>query len=137
MVALGLVPAAGGGMGFYRQHHYASSSNHLELYTVREDGLAFLRGGPGTGTVRTKPFVAAGTGLWLNYATSAAGHVTVEVLDENGATLPGWGAATLYGDRIAREVTWPGDTKWAALAGRTLCARLNDIYKIIRGHSVR
>lgn len=123
MVALGLVPAAGGGMGFYRQHHYASSSNHLELYTVREDGLAFLRGGPGSGTVRTKPFVAAGTGLWLNYATSAAGHVTVEVLDENGAALPGWGVATLYGDRIAREATWPGGTKWAALAGRTLCLR--------------
>ena len=119
MVALGLVPLPSGGMGLFRQHHYASPTNHLELYAYREDGIAYLRDTAGNGTILTKPFVAMGTGLWLNFATSAPGSISVEVLDEAGIPLPqfsGPNAAHLCGNRVAREVTW-ASTTWAQLSG--------------------
>ncbi len=58
-------------------------------YTLRTDGFVSLRAGFAGGTVTTKPFSCDGAELSLNFATSAAGSVRVELQDETGRPLPG------------------------------------------------
>ncbi len=51
----------------------------------------------------TKPMRFQGTQLVLNYATSAAGSVRVEIQDEHGNPLPAYrleDARLLFGDKI-------------------------------------
>ena len=73
------------------------------------------------GTFTTKPVVFAGHELVLNYATSAAGRLRVEITDLSGARLPGFeldNCPILFGDSIAEAVTWSGDPNLSALAGK-------------------
>ena len=62
----------------------------------------------------------------LNFATSAAGSVRVEIQDESGQPLPGFtlsDCAPLYGNTIERAVTWTAGRRLAALVGRTVRLR--------------
>jgi hypothetical protein len=123
MMALGVVPLGGGRMGMYRQHHYASRTNHLVLYTLREDGLASLRAGAGEGVLVTKPFRHAGEDLWLNYATSATGWLKVEVQDETGKPIAGFSAeesAPRFGDSLNEKISWKSGKSWRELSGRVI-----------------
>ena len=124
-------------MGLYRQHHYAARTNHLVLYSLREDGLASLRAGVGEGYLVTKPFRHAGQDLWLNYATSATGWVKVEVQDEAGKPVAGFSAedsAPRFGDSLNERVTWKSGKTWRELNGRLIRLRFSlrdaDLYAL-------
>lgn len=138
MVSAGLVELDGGNTwGFYRCHHYASPTCHLRLHTLRRDGFARLRAGARRGRVLTKPFVAAGESLCLNFATSGTGLIRVEALDESGQPIEGFagrGAAKLFGDSTHHAVTWPKKRAWSELAGRTIRLRFTmseaDLYAV-------
>ena len=87
------------------------------------------------GDAVTKPFTFEGESLEINYATSAAGRIRVELQDEAGTALPGFGTGEcdeLIGDEIARTVTWHGSGSVAALAGRPVRIRFElrdaDVY---------
>jgi hypothetical protein len=57
----------------------------------------------------------------LNYATSAAGSVRVEVQDENGKALPGFSLGDmepLYGDELDKVVGWKGGEDLSRLIGK-------------------
>ncbi|MGE0761510.1 MAG: hypothetical protein AB7O38_31140, partial [Pirellulaceae bacterium] len=77
-------------MSIYVNQDYAQPTAHLHRYSVRLDGLASLRAGYSGGEVVTKPLTFAGRRLLLNFATSAAGGVRVEVQDAKGKPLPGF-----------------------------------------------
>jgi hypothetical protein len=73
----------------------------------------------------TTPLRIAGGRLALNYATSAAGSIQVEVLDESGAPIGGFGRqdmAPLFGDEIEAEVRWTS-ADLASLKGRVVRLR--------------
>jgi hypothetical protein len=128
MIALGVVPLGGGRMGLYRQHHYAARTNHLVLYSLREDGLASLRAGTEEGYLVTKPFKHAGTSLRLNFATSAVGWVKVEVQDAEGKVLEGFGAGDSqpqFGDGLDENVTWKSGGNWNQLGGRVIRLKIS------------
>ncbi|HIE96710.1 MAG TPA: hypothetical protein EYG03_02385 [Planctomycetes bacterium] len=55
-----------------------------------------------------------GTQLELNFATSAAGLIRVEIQDADGKPLEGYSLADcpeIFGDTIARTVVWKDDSK--------------------------
>ena len=111
--------------------------NQLELFTMREDGLASLHAGAEAGYVITKPFQQAGSSLRVNFATSAAGSLKVEVLDGNGHVLAGYSgeqAGEIFGDSLEYEVRWKGGRTWAELEGRVVRLRLSlhdaDLYSL-------
>ena len=57
----------------------------------------------------TKPIVFKGDRLVINYSTSAAGGVRIEIQDAEGRPLKGFSRADcheIFGDEIEREVTW-------------------------------
>jgi hypothetical protein len=78
------------------------------------------------GELVTKPIVFSGKELALNFASSAAGDVRVEIQDEAGKAIPGFALAEcppVFGDSIERVVTWKGGADVSALAGKAVKLR--------------
>ena len=74
----------------------------------------------------TKPLVFAGRGLSLNFATSAAGGIRVELQDASGQPLPGFSLADCQeqiGNELDRVVNWKGGANVSALAGKPVRLR--------------
>ena len=69
----------------------------------------------------TKPIEFSGGTLSLNFATSAAGSVKVELQDAQGQSLPGFQLTDcdeLFGDTLDRRVTWKGNVDVSSAAGK-------------------
>ncbi len=119
-------PLAPAELSAYAPENYWKESLGLRRYTFRMDGFVSLNAPLKGGEVLSKPFTFAGRELLLNFATSAAGSLKVEVQDEAGLPLPGHALADcddVFGDAIERPVTWKGGTEVGSLAGRTVRLR--------------
>lgn len=98
----------------------------IRRYSLRLDGFVSLHAPAAGGELLTKPITFAGSHLSLNYATSAAGTVWVEIQDASGEPIPGFTLAEcqpLFGDTLDRVVRWGDDSDLAALAGRPIRLR--------------
>jgi hypothetical protein len=112
-------------MSFFVNRNYGQPTAYLRRYELRLDGFATVHASYRGGEVITKPVVFDGTKLELNYSTSAAGSVRVEVQDENGRPLPGLGLADcsdLIGDEVERVFAWKTDAL-AGLSGKPVRLR--------------
>ncbi|RIQ26292.1 hypothetical protein [Jiangella rhizosphaerae] len=100
----------------------------IGLARWRRDGFASLiNGGDRPGTATTTPFVATGDELRLNAALNTRGSLRVEVLDENGDPIPGFGldeTRPILGDRVDQLARWRRGV-WSDLEGRTVCLRFH------------
>ncbi|MSP12247.1 MAG: hypothetical protein EXR62_04725 [Chloroflexi bacterium] len=111
-------------------------------FSLRIDGFVSLQAPYKGGEVLTRPLTFApptsgseatsgsGCRLHLNFATSAAGGVWVEVQDGAGQPIPGFSRADCYeviGDELDRVVAWQGGSDLSALAGTPV--RLKFILK--------
>lgn len=117
-VALNVVPTGSVEMFIYH------SSGHR--YVLRTDGFVSLRAGVAPGEIVTKPLVFSGNELIVNYSTSAAGSLRVELQDADGATLPGFGledSLVSVGDAIEHRVNWRKDPDLASWAGKPVRLR--------------
>lgn len=137
MCALGVVPTSDTEMSIYKQAHYAQPTAYLERYTLRTDGFASLHAPYQGGEVLTKPLVFTGKALVINFATSAAGSIRIEIQNNQGEAHPGFAltdAQDIIGDDIARTVSWKGHSTVEALAGKTIRLRIQmkdaDLYSI-------
>ncbi|MCK5802051.1 MAG: hypothetical protein KAI66_04425 [Lentisphaeria bacterium] len=120
MAAYGLAQTATDEISIYYQHRYAQPGHYLARYTVRLDGFASLNSPYAGGEMITKPLCFTGNRLVLNYATSGAGSIRVEIQDEHGVALPGFpleDGLELFGDEIERVYSWESGTDLSALAG--------------------
>lgn len=114
--------------------HFVQSKRQLSIYhrsgdryVLRTDGFISAHAGAEEGGLLTKPLVFSGGRLMLNFSTSAAGGVRVEIQDAKGAPVPGFAledAETLYGDSIARAFKWKGDPDLSKLAGQPVRLRM-------------
>jgi hypothetical protein len=92
---------------------------HGRRYTLRLDGFASINAPLRGGSVITKPLVFTGNELEINYSTSAAGRIRVELQDAEGTPIDGFALAAcdpIYGDHIARTVTWQGSSDLTSLS---------------------
>lgn len=124
--ALGVVPTGADEMSLYLVTHYTQPDCRLVRYALRTDGFASLEAPYSGGEALTKLFTFKGSKLVLNYSTSVAGSVRVELVDETGQPLPGFArddCDELVGDEIARTVSWRGRTDLSALASRPIRLR--------------
>lgn len=106
-------------------------------YVLRYDGFISIHAGYETGEFVTRPFRFTGNQLEVNYSTSAAGGVHVEIQDAQGQPLDGYrleDSDLLYGDEISRTVTWDGKPEVGQLAGKPVRLRFvmneADIYSL-------
>ncbi len=92
---------------------------HGRRYTLRLDGFASINAPLRGGSVITKPLVFIGNKLEINYSTSAAGRIRVELQDAEGTPIDGFTLAAcdpIYGDHIARTVSWQGSSDLTSLS---------------------
>tara|TARA_B100001123_G_scaffold450786_1_gene623763 strand:- start:1042 stop:2463 length:1422 start_codon:yes stop_codon:yes gene_type:complete len=93
-------------------------------YTLRMDGFVSVNAPLNGGTLITKPFIFHGRALTMNYATSAAGSIQVELQDPEGQPLPGFELTNyIFGDQIDGPITWEG-ANLRELSGRPVRLRV-------------
>ncbi|MCY4530033.1 MAG: hypothetical protein OXD46_13505, partial [Chloroflexi bacterium] len=93
----------------------------------RTDGIVSLYSTYCGGEFVTHPLIFDGDELVINFATSAAGSVRVEVQDAHGVPIPGHSLTDCdetFGDEIKRVITWRGNSNIRVLAGRPIRLRL-------------
>jgi hypothetical protein len=123
--ACGVVQTGPTEMSVYVNQNYGQPTSHLRRYSLRLDGFASVHADYDGGAMITKPLTFTGDALLLNFATSAAGGVRVEVQDADGKPLPGFtldDCSELIGNEIERAVTWRGGGL-SSLAGKPVCLR--------------
>lgn len=125
--ALGVIPASPREMSVFIGRHYGQPSAHVERLTLRTDGFASIEAPFAGGELITKPFTFAGKALEINFASSAAGGLRVELQDSSGKTLPGYAlddCPEIIGDQIDRVVAWKTEIDIAGLAGKAVRLRV-------------
>lgn len=108
------------------ESYWTGNSSALRRYTLRMDGFASVHAPMSGGEIVTKPIRFQGSRLALNFATSAAGSVRVEIQDGEGKPLPGFALADcppIFGDTIERVIAWSGGRTPRDLAGQAVRLR--------------
>jgi hypothetical protein len=133
--ALGVVPTGPAEMSLYVQRNYGQPTGFVQRMVLRTDGFVSLNAPYGGGDAVSKLLTFEGKQLTLNFATSAAGSVWVELIDMAGVPIDGFrhaNADELVGDDVDRVVTWSGNADVSALAGKPVRMRFimkdADIY---------
>ncbi|MEO5997705.1 MAG: hypothetical protein ABIN89_13280 [Chitinophagaceae bacterium] len=121
--ALNVIQTSPTEMSVYVNENYAQPTANLKRYTLRLDGFTSINAPFKGGEVITKPFTFTGKELELNYSTSAAGEIRVEIQDEKGKPIPGFTmkeSQTIIGNEIMRIVSWNGNENISALASKPI-----------------
>ena len=119
-------------LSFYATESYwTGNSSALRRYTLRLDGFVSIHAPMKGGEMITKPITFKGGKLTMNFSSSVAGGVQVEIQDAEGKAIPGFSledAEPQFGDSIQRSAVWKNSTDVSTLAGKPVRLRfvLND-----------
>ncbi|MCA9041260.1 MAG: hypothetical protein KDA65_12980 [Planctomycetaceae bacterium] len=119
----------------FSEGYWREKEHRLRRYTLRLDGFVSLHTGFAGGELVTKPVLFKGNSLEVNYATSAAGSLRVELQEEDGTPIPGFTVdecPELYGDSTAQVVTRNSEGDLSTLADKPVRLRFilsdGDLY---------
>jgi len=138
ITAWGILPTGEDELSLYYTEHYRHATARLRRASLRLDGFVSAGAPYRGGELLTKPLVFEGKELVLNYSTSAAGSIRVEVLDTGGKPVNGHtldDCPEIYGDQIERTVAWKGGADVGQLAGKPV--RLRFVIKDADLYSIR
>ncbi|MCG6156974.1 hypothetical protein [Rubinisphaera margarita] len=124
--ALNVVQTGPAEMSIYLNQDYAQPTSHLRRYSLRLDGFASARAPYRGGELLTKPLVFTGREFAINFGTSAAGSIRIEIQDPAGNPLPGFSLAESneqIGNEIERVVTWKQGSDVSSLSGKPVRLR--------------
>jgi hypothetical protein len=109
----------------------------MRRFALRIDGFVSVEAPLRGGEMTTKPIVFEGAELVLNFSTSGAGSIRVEIQDADGKPLEGFALAdcpVIRGDAIERVVSWKNGSDVRSLAGKPVRLRFAlrdaDLYSI-------
>ncbi|MGB2823880.1 MAG: hypothetical protein WBF17_23070, partial [Phycisphaerae bacterium] len=141
----GLGPGAWGNRSNYAAYHVvptgpAEMSIYVTFdrrYVLRTDGFASVHAAHDVGEMVTRPLTFSGDRLEINYSTSAAGSIRVEVQNPGGRAIAGFALEDfppVYGDQISHVLAWKAGPDLAALAGKPVRLRFvmqdADLYSL-------
>ena len=113
-------------LSVYWTEGYYTPGCRLCRGTLRLDGFVSVNASSRGGQLVTRPLTFSGKALTINYSTSAAGSVVVELQDADGKPIPGRDAQScseIYGDAIEQVVTWKDGSDVSRFAGRPVRLR--------------
>jgi len=125
-VGQGLVPTGSDEVSLYVVQNYRTDNVHIRRAVLRSDGFVSLHADSLGGEMTTRPLAYLGSRLVLNYSTSAAGSIRVEIQDASGKPLPGRDLASckeIYGDNLERIVSWASGSDLEKWSGRPIRLR--------------
>jgi hypothetical protein len=99
--------------------YYEGDACRLRRFTMRMDGFVSVRANSQGGEMVTRPLTFAGKLLNINFSTSAAGAIRVEIQDTAGRPIPGFAlddSPETFGDRIDQTIAWKGGSDVSTLA---------------------
>jgi hypothetical protein len=126
MSVWGMAQTADDELSLYYQQHYGLTTASVKRYSLRTDGFISLRAPWHGGEMVTKPLQFSGKALTMNFATSAAGSVKVEIQRPSGQPIPGYtleDATEIAGDSIEQQVAWKTGADLSELAGQPIRLR--------------
>lgn len=126
LVTKSKLPNALNELSLYSSEAYSTDSNRLRRFTLRMDGFVSVHAPYTGGELVTHPLTFDGKELVLNYATSAAGSVRVEILDADGNPIQNFTlneCVDLYGDEIEGVVRWKSGSDVRKLTGSVVRLR--------------
>ena len=119
------------------ESYFKGSNSRLRRYTMRIDGFVSINAPMNGGELITKPFIFKGKHLFMNFSTSAAGSVRIEIQDAEGNPIEGFAledCPEIFGDSLVYLVLWKNSTDVSKLAGKTIRLRFvmkdADLYSI-------
>ena len=122
---------------YVTEGYYAGRGSRLRRYTYRLDGFVSVQAPLVGGEMITRPIHFSGSRLAINFSTSAAGSIGVEIQDESGRPLRGYSleeCPEIFGDSIQRMVSWERGSDLSHLAGSTIRLRFvvkdADLYSL-------
>ena len=123
-------------LSFYASSGYwHGKGGKMSRYTLRLDGFVSASAPMRGGELLTRVLKFEGSKLRLNFATSAAGTLKVEIQDAKGRPVPGYSlpeADEIFGNEIDRTVSWNGSTDVSRIAGQAIRLRFTlqdaDLY---------
>ena len=121
MPAWGIVQLDPTEFSMYITEHYEWPDHRLRRITVRRHGFASAHASAAGGEFTTRPVTFTGKNLILNYATSAAGAIQVEVQDAQGKPIEGRSLAdmpVLFGDELDAVASWKSGSDLSSLIGK-------------------
>lgn len=137
MVARGIARTLECEWSMYISEHYEWSTNRLRRLAIRPYGFVSLHADYRGGSCITYPLTFTGSRLRLNYSSSAAGSIRIEIQDAAGKPLPGFrlrDMALLFGDELDAVVHWKGGEDLSALSGKAVRLRVElkdaDVYAL-------
>lgn len=143
MTAWGILPTASDIPGLPDELSLFSSEGYyvqdcrLRRFTLRQDGFVSMQAPLSGGEFVTKPITFSGKELVINFSTSAAGSIRIEIQDEAGKPIPGYSlkdAPETIGDDIECVVAWKNGSDVSKLAGKPVrlkfLIRDADLYSI-------
>lgn len=115
------IPDASDEISIYATEGYwMGTGNKLRRYTIRQDGFVSMQAPYAGGEFTTKPIIFDGNRLEMNFSTSAAGTIYVEIQDTDGTPIPGFtlnDSCPIFGDDLQRTITWNGSADVGTLSG--------------------
>lgn len=118
--------------------YWTGTTSQLRRYTLRIDGFVSIQAPLSGGEFVTKPLQFEGKELVVNFSTSAAGSLRVEIQRTDGTPVPGFSLAEcpdVFGDDLQRVVTWKHGGDVSRLAGQPV--RLRFVLKDADLYSLR
>ncbi len=133
-MAYGMAQTAADEISLYWLENYRHGACRIRRGVVRLDGFASVYAPMAGGTLVTTPMPVTGAKLLVNYSTSAAGSLGIQICDEAGNPIEGFQSETLFGDEAAHEMVWAGGNL-ADLVGQTVTLRVSladaDLYSVM------
>jgi hypothetical protein len=120
------------------ESYFTGATSRLRRYSLRIDGFASVFAPREGGEMITKPLTFRGETLNINFSTSAAGSIRVEIQDAAGKPIEGYmlaDCAEVFGDAIDYAVRWKGGADVGRLAGKPV--RLRFVLKDADLYAVR
>lgn len=108
------------------ENYWTGTSCDLRRYTLRIDGFVSVNAPMEGGELITKPVLFSGENLMLNFSSSAAGDIRVELQDEAGYPRPGYtldDCFPVFGDSLEKMVVWKNGSDLSPLEGKPLRIR--------------
>lgn len=107
--------------------YYRGGPCRLRRFTTRIDGFVSIHATSQGGEMLTRPLIFSGKTMKINYSTSAAGSVRIEIQDAAGNPLPGFALADcpeIFGDELASVVQWKTGSDVSSLHGKPVRLRI-------------
>ena len=138
MTTWGILETSPQEFSLYVWEHYRWDDTYVRRYTVRRHGFASMNAPCEGGMFVTKPFIFDGSGLYLNYATSAPGSIRVGIVgNEIDWPAPGYSTEEcdiIYGNELDKQVTWRGDGDLSRFRGKPVRLKFEmkdaDLYSL-------